>query len=158
MFSTCLETFLHPFCIFYAFMQSSWMFLTDVFFHHPPGDHDLMSTALAFQAEIRSHPQHFPLSGTTGVLFLQFYHITDLNVHNTQPFSFSQSDCFPYAWPQLSCRLAISSVSPGRFFRAAWPQLSYRLAASLREAWRRSLRCFPALPGLPRRLSASGSY
>ena len=37
-----------------------------------PRNHNLMPTARAFQAEVRTNPQHLPLRGATGVLLFHF--------------------------------------------------------------------------------------
>ena len=53
-----------------------------VFFHQLSGDHDLMTAAQAFQAEIRTDTKDFPLAAATWMLLFQFYDITNFVLYH----------------------------------------------------------------------------
>lgn len=46
-----------------------------------PGNHDLVSAALALEPEICAHPQNLPFPASTGMLFFQFKCITYIDFH-----------------------------------------------------------------------------
>jgi hypothetical protein len=46
-----------------------------IFLHQPAGNHDLMSASHAFEPEISSHPEDFPLAAAAGVGLFKHYYI-----------------------------------------------------------------------------------
>ena len=46
-----------------------------IFLHQPAGNHDLMSASHAFEPEISSHPEDFPLAAAAGVGLFKLYYI-----------------------------------------------------------------------------------
>jgi hypothetical protein len=67
------------------FDKPTFLLFVAYFFHIflclPARDHDLMPAPHAPQPEIRSDPEHLPLSGSTGMLLFQFENISYLNIH-----------------------------------------------------------------------------
>jgi len=57
----------------------------DILFRLVPGCHYLMAAAEAFQPEIRTGAQDFPLFLATGVCFLHYKDVIQLNVHEITP-------------------------------------------------------------------------
>lgn len=55
--------------------------LPDILLGLSPRNHNLMPASGAFQSEIRTDPQHFPLLGSAGMLFLKFQSVSDPNIH-----------------------------------------------------------------------------
>ena len=76
-----------PICVGFLFLGMSYGFMMrskGFSFLYPlfmRGHHDLVAAAGAFEAEIGSDPEDFPLITATGVGFFQFYDVSHLVIH-----------------------------------------------------------------------------
>ena len=94
-----------------------------IFLHQPAGNHDLMSASHAFEPEISSHPEDFPLAAAAGVGLFKLYYIPNFIIVTFR-----------------SCHISISVYGSDRClspFQYAFylSQLSSRLNARLSRAF-----------------------
>ena len=86
-----------------------------IFLHQPAGNHNLMSASHAFEPEISSHPEDFPLAAAAGMGFFELYYvpyfIIQLFVHVRDSISVYRSDRRPAV--TLSECLLSQPVPPG---------------------------------------------